>query len=52
MTSKEGPVTGLLMHFTYKVEMHLANSTLRDFLKDSGFFSDFEWGTTLWTPTF
>ena len=31
MTSSDGPLTRMLMHFTYKVETYLANSILRDF---------------------
>ena len=54
MMSSDGPLTGILMRFTYKVETYLANSIWREFFKkmqtlDSGFSPDFAWGTVLWS---
>ena len=33
MTANDGPLIGILMHLTYKEEMHLANIFQRDFAK-------------------
>ena len=37
MTSSDGPLTGVLMLFTYKVDTYLANSIWREFSKNADF---------------
>ena len=56
MTSNDGPLTEILVHFTCKEEMHLANIFSRDFAKHKTLggelSSDFVWGKTFWPPAF
>ena len=64
MTSNDGPLTGILIHFTYKEEMHLTNICLKDFPKkkkkkkkkrktlDGELSSDFVWVKAVWSPAF